>query len=145
MPDIDHRIMLPPFLRTMATLPATPGASFALWDLRIAQPNVSHVSMPALHSLEHLLGSALRDQTDLVLNVGLMGCQTGVYISALVDDFDHMADLLETALLEATRATTVPLANPVECGWAAHHSLEGAQELAAWLLNRRADWRTPSH
>ena len=37
-------------------------------------------------------------------------------------------------------ATEVPASNPVQCGWAASHTLEGAQELAQEFLAKRAEW-----
>ena len=30
--------------------------------------------------------------------------------------------------------------NEMQCGWAASHSLEGAQELAKGLLAKRSEW-----
>ncbi|MEC8900564.1 MAG: S-ribosylhomocysteine lyase, partial [Pseudomonadota bacterium] len=37
-------------------------------------------------------------------------------------------------------ATEVPACNEMQCGWAASHSLEGAQELAKGLLAKRSEW-----
>ena len=37
-------------------------------------------------------------------------------------------------------ATEVPACNEVQCGWAANHSLEGAQELAKELLAKCDEW-----
>ncbi|WP_242091151.1 S-ribosylhomocysteine lyase, partial [Microbacterium lacticum] len=36
--------------------------------------------------------------------------------------------------------TSVPAANEVQCGWGAHHSLEGAQEAVRDFLSHRAEW-----
>ena len=89
--------------------------------------------MPVLHSLEHFLAVLLRDASDAVLNVGLMGCQTGLYLNAGIGDFDTMAALLEKALTAIGSSSAVPLANAIDCGWAENHSLDGAQSVAAWL------------
>ncbi|MFG6303881.1 S-ribosylhomocysteine lyase, partial [Corynebacterium hesseae] len=37
-------------------------------------------------------------------------------------------------------ATEVPAANEVQCGWGAHHSLEGAQEAARNFLAAKEEW-----
>ncbi len=72
-----------------------------------------------------------------------MGCQTGFYIVSIdLDDFDIMAGHLSAVLNDVLLATEVPLANNRECGWAEHHSLVGAQEVASWLLRRYTDWKT---
>lgn len=144
MPDgIDHRLMVPPFLRIADSRRTPSGDAMVVWDLRIAQPNVTHVPTPALHSLEHLLATHLKRRDTSVLNVGVMGCQTGLYINAWTDSFLRMASLLESALSAVKDAEAVPLANPRECGWAEHHSLEGAQAIAAWLNSTRSQWNDP--
>ena len=37
-------------------------------------------------------------------------------------------------------ATAVPACNEKQCGWAASHSLEGAQALARYMLDHRSEW-----
>ena len=37
-------------------------------------------------------------------------------------------------------AKEVPACNEMQCGWAASHSLEGAQKLAKGLLDKRSEW-----
>jgi S-ribosylhomocysteine lyase len=41
---------------------------------------------------------------------------------------------------DVLKATEVPASNPVQCGWAANHTLEGAQELAKEFLSQRDEW-----
>jgi len=145
MADIDHRFMTPPSLRVSERRRTPSGDEVVQWDLRIAQPNVSHIAMPIIHSLEHFLGSYLRSNSDRITTVAPMGCQTGFYIGAIgISEFDEMAELLAGALEAVGTATEVPLANPVQCGWAENHTLDGAQRLAAWLLLRRDEWHRAS-
>lgn len=141
MADIDHRLMTPPSLRISGQLKSGLGGQSFLWDLRLAQPNVSHLAMTTMHSFEHFLGTYLRASSEQVLNVGLMGCQTGFYI-VTVDLSNHreLTKLLIGALEEIATATEVPLANNMQCGWAENHSLVGAKELAAWLLRHCQEW-----
>jgi S-ribosylhomocysteine lyase len=70
-----------------------------------------------------------------------MGCQTGFYIITLGPvDFAGLSELLARGLESVLSAAEVPLANDRQCGWASNHTLAGAQEVAAWLLRRRAGW-----
>lgn len=142
MADIDHRLMMPPFLRVMERRRSTSGGETFLWDLRVGQPNVSSIAMPTVHSLEHFLASELRAKSEKVLAVAPMGCQTGFYIVAIdICDYDEMSGLLAVALEAVLVASEVPLANDIQCGWAQNHSLVGAQRVAAWLLHHRGQWQ----
>jgi S-ribosylhomocysteine lyase len=141
MPDLDHRFMVPPFLRISDRRKTPGGGEMILWDLRVSQPNIAHVPPRVLHSVEHFLLDYLKARSDAVICAAPMGCGTGFYIAAYgVADFDTMAALVEDTLTAITTATAVPHANEIRCGRADHHSLAGAQRVAALLLNRRNDW-----
>jgi len=139
--DIDHRLMAPPSLRITQQVLGPAGDQVFTWDLRLAQPNVSHVGMPVVHSVEHFLGTYLRQMADYVVLAAPMGCQTGFYIVTVgMGDFDTLERLVASALEMVMEATEVPLANVEQCGWAENHTLVGAQRLARWLLDRRSTW-----
>ncbi|MGL5828159.1 MAG: S-ribosylhomocysteine lyase [Angustibacter sp.] len=140
MADLDHRLMRPPFLRVAQRI-VHENVSVYQWDLRIAQPNVTHLDLATVHSVEHFLGVGLRALTPSVITVAPMGCVTGFYITALnIGDFSAMSELVATVLREVEHADRVPLADVVQCGWAEYHSLSGAKNVAGWLLSRVADW-----
>ena len=141
MSDIDHRAMTPPSLRITQQASGPAGDQISTWDLRLAQPNVSHVGMPVVHSIEHFLGTYLRQMADFVILAAPMGCQTGFYVVTVgMNDFDTLERLIASALEAVLEATEVPLANVKQCGWAENHTLVGAQRLAQWLLDRRSTW-----
>ena len=99
--------------------------------------------MPALHSLEHLMAELSRNHNGHVVDISPMGCQTGFYVSLLNEpEYQTVLDLIEKTLRDVLEATEVPACNPVQCGWAASHSLEGAKELARKLLDKRSEWET---
>ena len=50
------------------------------------------------------------------------------------------APVLEATLRDLLAATEVPAANEVQCGWGAHHTLEGAQQAARAFLDQRDQW-----
>ncbi len=133
--------MAPPSLRITQQVLGPAGDQVFTWDLRLAQPNVSHVGMPVVHSVEHFLGTYLRQMADYVVLAAPMGCQTGFYIVTVgMGDFDTLERLVASALEMVMEATEVPLANVEQCGWAENHTLVGAQRLARWLLDRRSTW-----
>lgn len=145
MPDMDHRDMTPPFLRITRSLSIGAGETLYTWDLRLAQPNVSHIAMPVIHSFEHFLGSDLPTRDARVVAVAPMGCQTGFYIvTRNIGDISVMSRLLIATLGAIATATEVPLANVIDCGWALNHSLPGVQSLSAWLLARADTWHQTS-
>lgn len=127
---MDHREMRPPSLSLQRQ-----AGPVEIWDLRIAQPNVSHLSGEAMHSLEHFLGSLLPEQG--ILLAAPMGCRTGFYIVTANLSYSEVRAAVLWALEQILVATEVPLANNLECGWAEYHSLTAAQEVAEWLLRRR--------
>ena len=56
------------------------------------------------------------------------------------DDYDGVLSIIEQTLNDVLTATEVPACNEMQCGWAASHSLEGAQALAKGLLAKRSEW-----
>ena len=141
MADLDHRYMTPPSLRLTDERRTPGGDTVGVWDLRVAQPNVTHLEMPVVHSLEHFLGDYFRRTAPKITGFAPMGCQTGFYIFTMGSiDFAELSDLVASGLEEIAKAREVPLANDRQCGWARNHTLAGAQEVAAWLLRHRGEW-----
>src|SRR5699024_2032757 len=110
------------------------------YDVRFKQPNVEHLEMPTVHSLEHMLAEHLRNHTEALIDFSPMGCQTGLYALMLNVETDKYLEILENGLNDDVNATEVPAANEGQCGWGACHSLEGALEAAGELLSKRGEW-----
>lgn len=91
------------------------------FDLRITAPNREPViDMPALHTIEHLCATFLRnsDQKENVVYFGPMGCRTGCYLvmfGDLVsqDIYDLVIDMCDFVI---NFAGDIPGASPIECG-----------------------------
>ncbi|MCJ0952778.1 S-ribosylhomocysteine lyase [Mammaliicoccus sciuri] len=140
--NLDHTIVDAPFVRLAGIKEGLNGDVIHKYDIRFKQPNKEHMEMPALHSLEHLMAENIRNHTDKVVDVSPMGCQTGFYASFINhDDYDDVLAILEATLKDVEQATEVPACNEVQCGWAASHSLEGAQQLATEFLTERDNWK----
>lgn len=139
--NLDHTKVKAPYVRLVGVTEGDQGDKIYKYDLRIKQPNKEHMDMPDLHSLEHLMAENSRNHHDRIVDIGPMGCQTGFYIAILNDDsYDNVLEVIENTLKDVLEADEVPACNEVQCGFAASHSLEGAQELARELLNKRDEW-----
>ncbi len=140
--NLDHTKVTAPFVRLAGTKVGVHGDEIYKYDVRFKQPNKEHMEMPALHSLEHLMAELARNHTDKLVDISPMGCQTGFYISFINHtDYDDALEILATTLTDVLAATEVPACNEVQCGWAASHSLEGAQALAEEFLDKRSEWK----
>ncbi|MBC1251785.1 S-ribosylhomocysteine lyase [Listeria welshimeri] len=140
--NLDHTKVKAPFVRLAGTKVGLHGDEIYKYDVRFKQPNKEHMDMPALHSLEHLMAELARNHTDKLVDISPMGCQTGFYVSFINhSDYDDALEILATTLTDVLAATEVPACNEVQCGWAASHSLEGAQALAAEFLAKRDEWK----
>lgn len=139
--NLDHTTVKAPFIR-LADRKVLPGGCVVVkYDLRFAQPNVAHLPMRAVHSLEHLFAEFARNHDDGVLDFSPMGCQTGFYLMLSGDrQWDDVAALVELTLRDILAADAVPAANTTQCGWGHHHSLAGAQQAAGDFLAARDQW-----
>lgn len=139
--NLDHTKVKAPYVRLACVTDGDHGDKIYKYDLRVCQPNQDHMEMPSLHSLEHLMAELSRNHSDKVVDISPMGCQTGFYIALLnLPEYDDALNLIEKTLKDVVVATEVPACNEVQCGWAASHSLEGAQKIAQYLLDKRAEW-----
>ena len=112
------------------------------YDIRLKRPNKEPViDVAAMHSLEHIIATCLRndpDWKDEVIYWGPMGCLTGFY---LILKGSRAPQELHGLLLKAFRAVSdaqeVPGAAPENCGHYLMHNLAMAKwyakEFAAYL------------
>ncbi|MDR5906038.1 S-ribosylhomocysteine lyase [Franzmannia qiaohouensis] len=139
--NLDHTKVKAPYVRLAGIKVGDNGDQIHKYDMRICQPNQAHMEMPALHSLEHLMAELSRNHSDKVVDISPMGCQTGFYVALINhDDYDDVLELLRKTLEDILVATEVPACNEMQCGWAASHSLEGAQQIAREFLAKRNEW-----
>ncbi|WP_321388206.1 S-ribosylhomocysteine lyase [uncultured Enterococcus sp.] len=139
--NLDHTKVKAPYIRVADKKTGANGDLIVKYDVRLKQPNKEHMEMAALHSLEHLTAELIRNHADYIVDWSPMGCQTGFYLTVLNhDNIDEVMDVLELTMKDVLVATEVPASNPVQCGWAASHTLEGAQALAKEFLDQREEW-----
>lgn len=143
--NLDHRTVAAPYVRVADRKVLPLGDVITKYDVRFTQPNVAHLGMKAIHSLEHLFAESSRNHSQAVIDFSPMGCQTGYYlILAGEPDIAGVVDLIEATLTDVLKATEVPAANEVQCGWGENHSLDAAQDAARAFLAQRAVWEQVS-
>ncbi|GAA1496217.1 S-ribosylhomocysteine lyase [Paeniglutamicibacter kerguelensis] len=143
--NLDHRTVSAPYVRVADRKELPHGDVITKYDVRFTQPNVAHLEMKAIHSLEHLFAEHSRNHSSSVVDFSPMGCQTGYYLILQGEpDVAAVVDLIEATLTDVLDATEVPAANEVQCGWGENHSLEAAQDAAREFLAQRAVWEQVS-
>ena len=139
--NLDHTKVKAPYVRLAGRKDGENGDVILKYDVRFKQPNKEHMEMKSLHSLEHLTAELIRNHADYVVDWSPMGCQTGFYLTVINhDNYDDILSVLEATMKDVLVATEVPASNEVQCGWAASHTLEGAQQLATEFLAKRNEW-----
>ena len=139
--NLDHRSVKAPYVRVADRKELPHGDVLVKYDVRFTQPNVAHLEMPTIHSLEHSMAEKLRDHADYIVDFSPMGCQTGFYLMVTGDhEMKEIHGILAAALADVIAQDEVPAANEVQCGWGASHSLTGAQDAARTMLERRSEW-----
>ena len=140
--NLDHRAVAAPYVRVADRQQLPGGDVLVKYDIRLTQPNVEHIAMAPVHSVEHMTAELMRAHTDALIDFSPMGCQTGFYALMLGVEYDDFLPLLERAWTDLLAADAVPAANETQCGWGADHSLPGAKEAVPRFRDARAEWTT---
>ncbi len=132
---LDHNKVKAPYVRKCSVLEGKMGDKVSKFDLRFLQPNKESFGTAALHGLEHLLATYLREELDGIIDLSPMGCRTGFYL-IVWDDIEAslVKDALEKALQKVIDAKEMIAASAVECGNYRDLSLFGAKEYAKKAL-----------
>ncbi len=117
------------------------GVIATTFDLRFTNPNVEPVmTSPAIHTLEHLGATFLRNSKDkdLIVYFGPMGCKTGFYLIMFGDLNSQNVYPLVKEMLEfiVNFEGDIPGATPVECGNYSEQDLVSAKLYAKEYLAR---------
>jgi S-ribosylhomocysteine lyase len=142
--ELDHRRLKAPSVKLRGVHAGAGGDVVCTIDLRWRLPNAEAcLSTVEAHSLEHfLLEGFSRLLPAHFIGVGVMGCQTGFYLTLLNEGRREVIEqALATILRGVLTATEVPYASIEQCGHWRHHDLAGAQGVARGVLARRAAWR----
>ncbi|MEG1285063.1 MAG: S-ribosylhomocysteine lyase [Romboutsia sp.] len=134
---LDHTKVKAPYIRKCCLLDGLKGDKVSKFDIRFLQPNTETFGTAAIHGLEHLLATYLRETLDNIIDLSPMGCRTGFYLIMWGDvESDIIKEGLEKALEMVLTANEIPAATAVECGNYRDLSLSGAKEYAKEALEK---------
>lgn len=112
------------------------GDMVTTYDIRLKRPNVEPaIDVAAMHSLEHLIATYLRNDPswkEEVVYWGPMGCLTGFYLILKGNrPSRELFDLILRSFESVEDATNVPGTAPENCGNYRMHNLDMAKWYAA--------------
>lgn len=143
---IDHLTLLPGLY--LSRRDERDGVCVTTFDLRMTAPNREPViDMPALHTIEHLGATYLRNtsRADEVVYFGPMGCRTGFYLLMFgnlkpKDVYNLVWDMCGFIL---SFEGAIPGASPAECGNYSEQNLAMAKYyIARWKKELEEHKRT---
>lgn len=110
--------------------------SVTTYDIRLKRPNREPaIDILAMHSLEHIIATCLRnnpDWKDEVIYWGPMGCLTGFYLILKgTRTSKELYELISEAFKSVNDVQEVPGTTPENCGYYRMHNLE----MAKWYAN----------
>ena len=137
--SVDHRAIVPGIFTSRVDRVGT--GVVTTYDIRLTRPNKEPaVDVAAMHSLEHIIATFLRndpDWKDEIIYWGPMGCLTGFY---LILKGDRSPRAIYELILRAFRVVedtqSVPGTAPENCGHYLMHNLG----MAKWYAARFADY-----
>ena len=137
--SVDHTQIIPGIFTSRVDILGD--QKITTYDVRVTRPNVEPaVDVAAMHSLEHLIATCLRndpDWKDQVIYWGPMGCLTGFYLILKGNrEPKEIYDLMLRAFRSVELAADVPGTSPENCGNYLMHNLG----MAKWYARKFADY-----
>jgi S-ribosylhomocysteine lyase len=134
--EVNHKLVKAPYVRAVTINKAL---NVILYDVRFKQPNIEFIESDILHSIEHMVAVELQNMLgDKFVNFGLMGCQTGAYLT-VSGDVD-LSNVIAEAFANTLNLTEVPLCNELQCGRYKNHNLLGAKQVIEKFLAKKSEW-----
>jgi len=139
--NLDHTKVHAPFIRLADEIISPKGDTIIKLDLRFTQPNKEFMDMPAMHTLEHLLATYLREGGKYnIIDLSPMGCQTGFYLTMFGPvDLAEFKDYFTACLRRVAESKSIPGTDEKECGNYKSHSLANAIKFALNFINTNAE------
>lgn len=139
--SVDHTAIVPGIF--ISRMDQVGDSVITTYDIRLTRPNREPaVDVAAMHSLEHIIATFLRndpDWKDEIIYWGPMGCLTGFYLILKGSRSPRdIYDLIKRAFQSLQNADSVPGTTPKNCGNYLMHNLG----MAKWYAARFADYLT---
>lgn len=100
------------------------------FDLRFKKPNTVFIENKALHTIEHLMATLLRNskEKENIIYFGPMGCRTGFYLITVNLDYEQVKNLLIECFEKVSSFDVIPGCQKEECGNYLEHDLDLAKK-----------------
>lgn len=139
--SVDHTAIIPGIF--ISRMDQVGDGVTTTYDVRVTRPNIEPaIDVAAMHSLEHIIATFLRndpDWKDEVIYWGPMGCLTGFYLILKGGrQPKEILDLLIRAFESVRNFEEVPGATPQNCGNFRMHNIE----IAKWHAAKFAQYLT---
>ena len=136
--SVDHRAIVPGIF--ISRVDEVGNGMVTTYDIRLRRPNIEPaIDVGAMHSLEHIIATFLRndpDWKDEVIYWGPMGCLTGFYLLLKGNrPPQEIYDLILRAFKAVGDAQSVPGATAKNCGFYLMHNLDMAKWYAAEFVD----------
>ena len=143
--SVDHNFIVPGIFTSRVD--RVGGGLVTTYDIRLTHPNREPaVDVAAMHTLEHIIATFLRndpDWKDDVIYWGPMGCLTGFYLLLKGGRTPReIYPLILRAFQAVDQARDVPGAAPQNCGHYLMHNLNMAKWYAARFASYLAEHET---
>jgi S-ribosylhomocysteine lyase len=137
--ELDHDQVTAPYVRKAKVIrvdPRFPECMVSKFDVRFSQPNQEYLANAALHTLEHLFATFIRQETEDLIDISPMGCRTGFYFIFSGDrEAAWVAGLVRKALIAVKEfGGPIPGGTRKECGNYREHDLAAARQWADRFL-----------
>ena len=137
--SVDHNKIVPGIF--VSRVDQVGDEKITTYDIRVTKPNSEPaVDVAAMHSLEHLIATFLRNNSDWkdeVIYWGPMGCLTGFYLILKGNrPSNEIYELILSAFQSVKDAENVPGTAPENCGNYLMHNLG----MAKWHAAKFADY-----
>lgn len=127
-----------PFIRKCGVIPIANGEfklKLSRFELRFTEPNQKFMPFDSMHTLEHFFASLIREETDKLIDVSIMGCRTGFFLIFSEDlPEDKVVGVLYIVLKKIVESTRIPSVSPKECWNYKEHDLDCAKVWATRIL-----------
>jgi len=138
---VDHTKMSAPAVRLAKSMQTPSGDKITVFDLRFCKPNVEIMGERAIHTLEHLFASFMRDHLNSssveIIDISPMGCRTGFYMSVIgTPKEEEVLKAWQKSMQDVLNTTKIPEANKYQCGTYKMHSLNEAKDIAKGVIEK---------
>ena len=132
---LDHTKVKAPFIRKCSVYRGDKGDTVTKYDIRFTQPNEDEMDSAAIHSLEHLMATYMREYMEGIIDLSPMGCRTGFYLTVWGSPREkEIKETVIKTLRDVVSSSEVPAINPVQCGNYRLHNPDLAREYAKRIL-----------